>query len=292
MSLCTERPKRYVWIQRILCSVILIALIGCAPPSPTSEWLVDDLFEYGQRNYEDENYLRAMEAFRIITLNYTTSDLIDDAMFNLGEAHRQMKEYPIAAVTFRRLIRDFPQSPFADDSQYNLARSLFEQSSGVAHTQDKTFEAIRELQIFLDEYPDSEVAPDAQGLLQVCLDKLAEKDYQTGHLYFRLQDWESARLYFSELMDEFPSSKWSIPARYELSESYVKEESWDDAVLNLQVFLQLYPEHELVPAVKEMLKEIVPKSSSNPTRSEETKSRLTKDGATRTLPRPADSNQP
>lgn len=292
MSLCSERPKMYIWIQRFLCSAVIVVLVGCAPPGPTSDWLVNDLYEYGLRNHEEGNYLRAMEAFRIITLNYTTSDLIDDAMFNLGEAHRLMKEYPIAAVTFRRLIRDFPQSPYADDSQYNLARSLFEQSSGVSHTQDKTFEAIRELQIFLDEYPDSEVAPDAQRLLQECLDKLAEKDYLIGHLYFRLQDWESARLYFSELMDEFPSSKWSIPARYELSKSYIRENNWDDAVLNLQVFLQLHPEHELAPDVKELLKDIVPKSSSNPARSEENKSRLTKDRANRTSPRPAGPEQP
>ena len=271
--------------------MVIIGLVGCVPPGPTSEWTVEDLYEYGQRRYEDENFLRSMEAFRIITLNYTTSDLIDDAMFLLGESHRQMKEYPIAAVTYRRLIRDFPQSPYADDAQYNLARSVFEQSSGVSHTQDKTFEAIRELQIFLDEYPDSEVAPDAQNLLQECLDKLAEKDYQIGHLYFRLQDWEAARLYFTELIDEFPSSKWAIPARYEIGESFAREENWDDAVMNLQVFLELYPDHELAPAVKERLREIVPKSSSAPENAG-TDTRITNDLNNRLSPRPAESAVP
>ncbi len=279
-------------IRYLIFCIAVFELTGCGPPRPTSEWEVVDLFDYGQRNFEGEDYLRSMEAFRIITLNYTTSDMIDDAMFYLGESYREMEEYPIAAVTYRRLMRDFPQSPYADDAQYNLARAVFAQSSSVDHTQDKTFEAIRELQVFLDEYPDSEVAPDAQRLLQECIDKLAMKDYQIGHLYFKLHDWNAARVYFTELIDEFPTSQWSIPARYELGESFAREENWNEAVMNLQVFLELYPEHELAPTVKDRLREIVPKSSIVPEKPDPG-SRFTKDGnSNRLLPQSPESKVP
>ncbi|SVC21613.1 uncharacterized protein METZ01_LOCUS274467 [marine metagenome] len=278
-------------VRYLFFCITVIELTGCGPPRPTSEWGVEELYDYGQRHYEGQDYLRSMEAFRIITLNYTTSEMIDDAMFYLGESYRQMKEYPVSSVTYRRLMRDFPQSPYADDAQYNLARSVFAQSSSVEHTQDKTFEAIRELQIFLDEYPDSEVAPDVQRLLQECLDKLAEKDYQIGHLYFKLQDWNAARVYFTEVIDEFPTSQWSILARYELGESFAREENWDEAVMNLQVFLELYPGHELALTVKDRLREIVPKSSSAPEKTD-SGSRFTKDGNNGLSPQSSESKVP
>lgn len=235
---------------------LLMIMTSCTPPGPKPSWTVQDLYEYGQRYMEKKDYLRALEAFRIITLNYPTSDMVDDALYNLGEAHRLLKEYPVAAVTYRRLIRDFPQSPYAPDAQYNMAVSIFEQSSPVALTQDKTYEAIRELQIFLDEYPDSEVALKAQELLQKCFDKLAEKDYRIGHLYFKLKDWEAARLYFHELVAEFPSSSWATPARFEIAESYAQEKNWQDALMQFEVFLELYPKHELAPKASLRLDEI------------------------------------
>lgn len=240
----------------ILCLAIVF-LAGCTPPGPDADWAVKDLFEHGQRHMEKKNYVRAMEAYRIITLSHSTSDLVDDALFNLGETHRLLKEYPLAIVTYRRLIRDFPQSPYSDDAQYQMAVSIFNESSSVALTQDKTYEAIRELQIFVDEYPGSEVALQAQSLLQECLDKLAEKDYYVGHLYYKMKDWEAARLYFTEMLEEFPASPWAQLARYELAESYAREKKWEDAIVHYRVFLQLYPDHELAPRVDQRLEEVV-----------------------------------
>lgn len=249
---------RYRRIASVASALALLAVwsIGCAPPSPKSDWTAEKLYEFGQRYMEKKDWLKALEAFRMLTLNYAGSDLIDESLYYLGQAHEHINEYPVAVVTYKRLLRDFPQSPYADDAQYQLAWSLFEQSSPVQLTQDKTFEAIRELQIFLDEYADSELAPKANELRQRCYDKIAEKDYRTGHLYLRLRDWEAARLYFGEMIEEFPTSTWSSIAQFEIAESYAKEKKYEEAIQRFTLFIQSYPGHALWPEANIQLEKV------------------------------------
>lgn len=234
---------------------LFLLFAGCAPSGIRKDWTVQQYFDYGMRRLEKKDCLRAIEAFQIVTLNFSGSDLVDDALFELGEAHVCAGEYPLAVVTYRKLLRDFPQTLYADRAQYKLALATFKQSSPAALTQDKTHEAIRELQIFLDEYPQSGLVSEAKSLLQQCYDRLAEKDYKIGHLYFRMGDWAAARLYFAEMINEYPESRWALYAQYEIAESYAKETQWEKALIEYNTFLQRYPNHELAARAKERMAE-------------------------------------
>lgn len=249
-----KRIYRKIITWTILCSGI--GWSACTPPGPREDWAAEEIYAYAQEKMESEDWLEAMQAYRMLTLNHSGSDLVDDALYYLGETHIQMDEYPVAVVTFRRLIRDFPQSPYADDGQYKMAYSIFQQSNPVHLSQDKTFEAIRELQIFIDEYPDSEMALEAQKLLQICLDKVAEKDYRVGHLYFKMHDWEAARVYHTELLEEFPMSNWASKAQYDIAESYAREKKWEEAIEQYTIFLQSYGDEELQKKARARLEEI------------------------------------
>lgn len=246
------RMRYGIWILTVC--VLFMACGGVA--SMKKDWNVDQYYDYGVRRLEKKDYPRAIEAFQVVTLNFSGSDLIDDAFYHLGEAHLGAEEYPTAIVTFKRLIRDFPQSPFADKAQYQLAYATYKQSSPVALTQDKTQEAIRELQIFEDEFPDSELIPQARKLMQECLDKLAEKDYKIGHLYFRMNDWDAARLYFQEMIEDFPSSSWAALAQYEIAESYARQKNVEKSLEEYAAFIHAHPDHILVGKAQKRMAEL------------------------------------
>ncbi len=241
---------------RIPFTVIFLALLvlpACGPPGFESDWTVEELYDYGMERMEQEDWLNALDAFRAITLSYSGSDIVDDALYHQGEMHIKLKEYPLATLVFRRLISDFPQSPYNDESQYKLAYATFLQSNPPHLTQDKTFEAIRELQFFLQEYPESEWSEEVHDLLQECFDKVAEKDYRIGNLYYKMKDWEAARLYFGELLETYPMSNWAWRAQYEIADSYAREGDHRAAIEQFEIFIQSYPENELsAEAVKRL----------------------------------------
>ena len=234
----------------------LFVLAACRPPDFDPSWTAEELYDYGMKRMEQEGWLDALDAFKAITLSHSGSDIVDDALYHQGEMHIKLKEYPLAVLVFRRLISDFPQSSYSDESQYKLAYATFLQSNPTHLTQDKTFEAIRELQFFLDEYPDSEWSAEVHALLQECFDKVAEKDYRIGNLYFKLKDWEAARLYFSELLEAYPMSNWASRAQYEIAESYAREGKYPEAVEQFEIFIQSFPGNELSAEAGKRLEEL------------------------------------
>ena len=238
-------PVRRIKMPVMGIFLALFVLPACSPPDFDPTWTAEELFDYGTQRMEQEDWLDALDAFRAITLSPSGNDIVDDALYYQGEAHIKLKEYPLAVVVFRRLISDFPQSPYADESLYKLAYATFLQSNPAHLTQDKTFEAIRELQFFLDQYPDSEWSAEVHALLQECFDKVAEKDYRIGNLYYKMKDWEAARLYFGELLEMYPMSNWASRAQYEIAESYAREGKYREAIEQFEIFIQSFPGNEL-----------------------------------------------
>ena len=234
----------------------LFVLTSCSPPSYDPDWTAEELYDYGMERLEQEDWLDAMDAFRAITLSHSGNEIVDDALYQQGKMHIELEEYPLAVLVYRRLISDFPQSPYSDESQYQLAYATFLQSNPPHLTQDKTFEAIRELQYFLDVYPDSEWTEEVHELLQECFDKVAEKDYRIGNLYYKLKDWEAARLYFGELLETYPMSNWASRAQYEIAESYAREGKYSEAIEQYEIFIQSYPENELSEQAGKRLAEL------------------------------------
>lgn len=231
----------------------LFALPACNPPDFDMDWAAEELYDFGLNKMEQEDWLDALDAFRAITLSHSGSDIVDDALYHQGEMHIKLKEYPLAVVVFRRLISDFPQSPYSDESQYKMAYATFLQSNPPHLTQDKTFEAIQELQFFLEEYPNSDWSAEVHELLQECFDKVAEKDYRIGNLYYKMKDWEAARLYYKELLEVYPMSNWASRAQYEIAESYAREGKLREAIEQFDIFIQSYSENEFsAEAVKRL----------------------------------------
>ena len=240
MMISSIRNK--ILLSSLLCAVLFLP--ACNPPDFDPGWAAEELYDFGIQQMEEEDWLDALDAFRAITLSHSGSDIVDDALYHQGEMHIKVKEYPLAVVVFRRLIADFPQSEYSDESQYKLAYATFLQSNPAHLTQDKTFEAILELQFFLEEYPDSEWSAEVHELLQECFDKVAEKDYRIGNLYFKMKDWEAARLYFTELLEAYPMSNWASQAQYEIAESFRREGKPGEAIEQFEIFIQSYPENE------------------------------------------------
>ena len=238
-------PGRRIRIHVLGIFLALFVLPACSPPDLDPTWTAEELYDYGMQRVEREDWLDALDAFRAITLSHSGSDIVDDALYYQGEAHIKLKEYPLAVIVFRRLIADFPQSPYSDESLYKLAYATFLQSNPPHLTQDKTFEAIRELQFFLEEYPDSEWSAEVHELLQECFDKVAEKDYRIGNLYFKMKDWEAARLYYGELLEMYPMSNWASRAQYEIAESFAREGKYREAIEQFDIFIQSFPGNEL-----------------------------------------------
>jgi outer membrane protein assembly factor BamD len=216
-------------------------------------------FEEAKKIFDKKNYYKAKMQFTVIVLNNPGHRIIEKAQFYLAESHYHLKEYIQAIAEYEKLIRSMPQSPFVDNARYKVGLCYYELSPGYALDQEYTHKAITQFQLFLEEYPASEVRPEVEKKLKEARAKLAKKEYKTGELYWKMGYYSSAVISFEAVMNEYYDTEYADDANYWQGACYLKLHEWDKAVTAYQMLLAKYPDSSLAGDAKGKLKEAVEK---------------------------------
>ena len=235
--------------------VLITVIIGCAPkPQPVLS--ATDQFKYAKNLYDKGKYFKAQTAFENLIYTYPGNTVIDTAQYYLGMCDYQQKEYGLAIGEFKRLLAAYPQSAYADDAQYWIAICHYKLSPKYSLDQDETYRAIDEFNTLLSDYPGTPYREDALAKIRELENKLAEKKYKAGLLYFKLHDYEPALIYFGYVRDNYPSTDWAVRAFYYTGEAQLKLGRYDEALTTFNNFLAGYGNHELAERAKKKIEEI------------------------------------
>lgn len=192
----------YLWLV-----AVAIVVSGCAASQVTVPPGTLDadkfLFDRGQEELKERRWLRAREFFRQIVDNYPQSPYRPDAKLAVGDSYigeGNTESLLLAVNEFREFLTFFPTNPRADYAQYRLAYAYSEQMLAPDRDQTATRDSIREIQVFLDRYPNSAIVPDARKLLREAQDRLSESGYRIGLTYYRMRHYSGAISRFREVL--------------------------------------------------------------------------------------------
>ena len=180
------------------------------------------LFDRGQEELKERNWLRAREFFRQIVDNYPQSPYRPDAKLAVGDTYigEGTTEALLLAVNeFREFLTFFPTNPRADYAQFRLATAYSEQMLSADRDQSATRDAMKELQVFLDRYPNSSLAPEARKLMRDARDRLSESSHRVGMTYFRMKWYVGAIDRFREVLKNDPEFTGRDATYFYLAES-------------------------------------------------------------------------
>jgi outer membrane protein assembly factor BamD len=221
-------------MQRLICASLVVSVLftvaGCSarnnsviPPGTTN---ADQfLFERGQEEMKKRNWAAAREYFRQIVDNYPQSPYRPDAKLAVGDTYigeDTGESLVLAANEFREFLTFYPTHERADYAQYRLAVSYAEQMLAPDRDQTATRDTIKELQVFLDRYPNSELLPDVQKLMREAKDRLSESSYRVGLHYFRVRWYPGAIDRFREVLKNDPEFTRRDAVYYHLAESLIR----------------------------------------------------------------------
>jgi len=164
---------------------------------------------------------KAIEIFEAIVEDGPFSEYGQLAQYKLGLAHLALANYEAAVSAFEQVIVRYPESPLVDDARYQIAMASLKGTFEAAYDQSPTDLAIRELQAFQRQYPESEFLDEALGRLQELQELRAEHEYQVGQFYERRKRFASAAVYYGAVIDRYPKTSWApkAAARVEVLES-------------------------------------------------------------------------
>ena len=220
--------------SKLLLALLLAAPLACKPPfNPIDKVRYptpDKLYAAAVAEYKAGRYDNAAKAFEQLTLDLPARDpRLPLSYYYLAQSQTKNSEYLLAAGTYNRLIDAFPQDTLVDDAfflsgkayQHEWRQPQLDPIYG--RSAQTAFESL------VATYPDSPYASRAKNELDKLDEWFARKDYDTGYLYLKRKAFDSAIIYFKDVIRLHPHARTTRDAYLRLLEAYRAIKYTEDA---------------------------------------------------------------
>ena len=236
--------------------ILIVVQFGCKSYNVRPNLTAEKRIELARLMFNNKDYVEAKTQYKILTLNNPGLRFIDEAQFFLAECHFNIKEYILAADEYSRLTRLYPKSPWVDDAYFKIALCNYKLSPKPALDQKYTKLAVLHFAAFIEDFPNSEIIPEAERLLKRCRTKLDEKEFKAGDLYRKLNINHAALVYFDSVLETYYDTKYAKDALFLRGESLYELDRKVEADKAFKEFIAKYPQSKLVSKAKSRIKEI------------------------------------
>jgi outer membrane protein assembly factor BamD len=203
-------------------AAVVLAASACKPEFNLKNYTTNEaLYTASLSLFQHHKWGDAITGFDKLSTDLPPRDtLLARSYWYLATAHEKQGEHLLAAQSYSRLVESFPDDTLADDAALEAARAYREmwRKPQLDATYGET--ALGSYATLVELYPQSPLVPTANKEMQELQDWFAEKSYLSGMYYFRRKAWDSANLYFTEILTKWPNAPRARDAALRLVESY------------------------------------------------------------------------
>ncbi len=178
----------------------------------SQDWRVK--YEAAMQYYEEEEYYKASVLFEQILPIVRGMPEGEKVQYYYAYCQYNQGMYTLSAHHFKTFFETYGRSEFAEEAYFMYAYSLYADSPEFNLDQSNSQEAIMAMQMFLNRYPTSEMAPEASEVVDELQVKLEQKGYENAKQYYRLERYNAAVVAFESFSNNFPDSKYNEEISY------------------------------------------------------------------------------
>ena len=191
-----------------------------------------------------------------VKINCSGYGAMDTALYYLGKACIAMKQYSSASLEFEVFLQDYPNSPFAQEVHFLIGNCKLKEASTYERDQTKTKDAIRELEEFLELYPEGQYADSAKRSIEEGREKLVKKEVMNARFYEKIEQYDAAIVYYKIIIDEFPQSSYIGESKLALARNLYNVSRPKDATAILNELISSDTDEETKRKAKMLLNRI------------------------------------
>lgn len=217
----------------------------------------DFILETADEFYNQGKWTNALELYSKITVAFSGTEQSADIAFKQATANFNDKNFRLAAHQFKTFYLTNPTDPRAEDAAFQSAYSFYTDSPEYNLDQTSTYNAIDELQSFINAYPNSTHVTEANAYIDELRQKLERKAFEIAKIYYKTIKYKAAGIAFDNMLDDFPDTQYreeammySLRSKYELAVNYsrfdTKELRLQNALTEYRLFAKAYPESKFL----------------------------------------------
>jgi outer membrane protein assembly factor BamD len=170
--------------------------------------------------YEKNDYYRALQLFQTLINFYQGTEKAEKMQFYYAYCYYHQKDYVLASYYFKRFVNNYPRSAFAEEALFMNAYCYFLDSPISSLDQTNTYTAIKELQLFINLYSNSNRVEEATKLIDQLRAKLQRKDLDMANLYLKMKLYEAAIYSYKNVLKDYPDSEYKEEILFSILKSY------------------------------------------------------------------------
>lgn len=212
--------------------------------------------------YEKGDYYRALQLFDQVIPIYRGKKEAKDLFYYYAYSYYKQEDYVMASYYFQKYAKKFPNTDRAEETQFMAAYCKYLQSPRYSLDQSKTREAIKKLQAFANQYPESERVDRVNNLIDELRGKLEKKAFEKAELYFDMEKYNAAAVAYENLLEKYPDTRYRekalfkiLKAKYIYAKNSIASKQMERYQETLEAYDQLmnyYPESKYKEKAKDM----------------------------------------
>lgn len=254
--------------KNIALITLLLASVACTKfrkIQKSSDWKVK--YEAALKYYDEKDYFRSNTLLEEILPIIRGTEEAEYANFIYAYTYYYQKQYILSAHYFNLFTEVYGRSEYVEEAAFMNAKSLYLQSPEPTLDQTSTYEALTALQQFLNKYPYSKYAEEADAKIHELQVKLETKAYQNARLYYKLRRYKAALIAFDNFQYDYPDSKYNeeiaflaIETAHELASVSIRskqEERYKNTVELYQKFVDRYPDSKYIKEAEKFFEDSI-----------------------------------
>jgi outer membrane assembly lipoprotein YfiO len=210
-----------------LCVLVSGAIGACggnraALPAPGSVDADKFLFDRATDSLARKRWIEAREYFRTLIDSYPQSQYRQDAKLGIGDTYLgedSIDSNILATNEFKEFLTFYPGHARTDYAQYKVAVSFTHQMLGPDRDPQPAVDALAAADLFLRNYPNSQLKDEVLAVRREALDVISGHDYKVGLFYYRLKWYPGAIERFKPLLEKDPEFPGRDAVYFYLAES-------------------------------------------------------------------------
>ena len=179
--------------------------------------------------FKKQKYGRAQDKLEEILSLCAGTGYMEQSQFLLAESYFNLEEWIEARGEYGSFVLNFPGSPFIETAEFRKAISSFNIEFKVARDESNTTIAMRDFERYLSNYPDSPLRDSVNYYYGLLVERMAEKEFQTARLYYRMDKYQAAVIYLKEFLENYKVSKRRKDAFKIIVDSYIELDQFEPA---------------------------------------------------------------